>query len=472
MRAVRVAEGNSEYGRRERIVIVGGGPAGWAAATELRKLGFSGEVVVIAEEKLGPYDRPACSKGLLSGHQLPRDIRLRPLGDDVTWRIGARAEGLDTVNRRVLLDTGEAYAYDALVIATGSRPTLPRWWPSEEMPNLFPLHAVGDAVGLRHAFENARKLAIVGGGLTGSEVACAAVSMARKAVIINSQPFLMPRNVGEPIGALITESHRAAGIDMRLGQRVKDLEHVGAGWRLTLDSGEGVTADVVVLTTGERPDTDWLEGSGLDISDGVLCDPMLRAVGADGVVAAGALVRWPNLRYGWQPQRVGQWIAALEHGQGAARTLMAGVDAAPVSVLPRYWSDQLGLRIQVCGRIDGPAEVGLTEMRPGRKATARAGVLANYSIDGRLAGVVAVNAPKGFTVASRMLAAEPVPSYFDAASAQPAPQAAPVAAPVAQEAPLAAAAGMAGGGPAPAPGWYGEPPAPPQRPERRLHAVH
>lgn len=428
MRAVRVVPSEygqeSDYGRKERIVIVGGGPAGWAAAGELRRAAFSGEVVVIADEPLGPYDRTACSKGLINGHQLPKDIRLDlASAPDVQWRIGQRAVGLDPVARRVLLSGGEALAYDGLVIATGSRPTLPSWWPSEPQPSLFPLHDVSDATTLRHAFDSARKVAVVGGGLTGCEVACASVAMARKAVVVNSQQYLMPRSLGEPIGALVTSAHHASGIETRLGRRVAEAARYRDSWRLVLDDGDVLTADMVVLTAGERPDVDWLEGTGLDISNGVRCDAALRAVGAEGIVAAGALVHWPNLRYGQELSRVGQWIAALEMGQAAARTLLSGRDAAPATLLPRFWSDQLGLRIQVCGRLDFPGEVGLTELRPGRRHTARAGVVASYSHNGRLTGVVAVNAPRAFTVASRMLAAEPIPSYFDqpAAVEEPAP---------------------------------------------------
>jgi NAD(P)H-nitrite reductase large subunit len=453
MRAVRVVE--SDYGRRERIVIVGGGPAGWAAANELRRAGFSGEVAVIADEQLGPYDRTACSKGLLNGHQLPRDIRLDRKGcPDVNWRIGQRAIGLDTAAGRVALSGGESYAYDGLIIATGSRPTLPKWWPSEPAPGLHPLHDVADAMTLRNALGSARRVAVVGGGLTGCEVACGVVKMARQAVVINSQAYLMPRSLGEPIGALVTAAHHAAGIETRLGRRVAEAGRFRDAWRLVLDDGDVVTADMVVLTAGERPDVDWLEGAGLDVSDGVRCDAALRVVGADGVVAAGALVRWPNLRYGRELSRVGQWIAALEQGQAAARTLLSGPDAAPATLLPRFWSDQLGLRIQVCGRLDYPGEVGLTELRPGRRHTARAGVVASYSQRGRLTGVVAVNAPRAFTVASRMLAAEPVPTWFDhAAVAEPAP---------------AWAGQSASAGP---PAWAGQPAAAEAPPERRLRAV-
>jgi NADPH-dependent 2,4-dienoyl-CoA reductase/sulfur reductase-like enzyme len=278
---------------------------------------------------------------------------------------------------------------------------------------------MGEAMALRRAMHTARHIAVIGGGLTGCELACSAVAMARKATLINSQRYLMPRAIGEPVGQLVTAAHRAAGIDVRVGVRVSHIDRWRRGWRVVLDDDTVVDSDLVVLTAGETPDVEWLAGTNLDISDGVLCDETLRAVGEDGIVAVGALARWPNLRYSHQPTMVGQWIAALEHGQAAARTLMTGYDAPPVTVVPRFWSDQFGLRIQVCGQLDGPGEVGLTELRPGRRDTARAGVLASYTQAGALTGVVAVNAPRAFNVAARMLLSEPMPSYLGAAVPEP-----------------------------------------------------
>lgn len=419
------AVSRSEYGPRDRILVVGGGAAGWAAAAELRRRGFAGDVTVVSAEPVRPYDRTACSKGLLDGRQRPQDTLLDLTGcPGVRWRTGVRAESLDPYARRVVLSTGEAVGYDGLVVATGTRAALPADWPLGR-PGLHLLHDLSDAWSLRAALASARRVAVVGGGLTGCEVACAAVAMARRAVLVNSRPYLLPRSVGEQVGTLLTAAHRAAGIELRLGRSVAAAERRPLGWRLLLDDGDAVEADLVVVAAGEKPDLAWLAGTPADLTDGVLCDETLRVTGLDGVVAAGALARWPNLRYGRRPARVGQWISAVEQGQGAARTLLAGDrEAPPVALLPRFWSDQNGLRIQVCGRLDRSAEVVLTELRPRRRDTARAGVVASYVERGRVAGVVAVNAPRAFAVACRMLLAEPLP-----APVRP-PVLAPVPAPV------------------------------------------
>jgi len=144
-------------------------------------------------------------------------------------------------------------------------------------------------------------------------------------------------------------------------------------------------------------------------------------VGTSNMVAAGAIARWPDLRRSEIPARVGHWIAALEHGRGAARTLLHGPDARPVTLMPRFWSEQHGLRIQVCGRIDPAADIAISELRPGRRDTARAGVLATYHLDGRAIGVAGVNAPHAFAITARALEANLVmaPDSLPAADRPP-----------------------------------------------------
>jgi NADPH-dependent 2,4-dienoyl-CoA reductase/sulfur reductase-like enzyme len=390
------------YDWRDRIVVVGAGPAGMAAADELRRLGFAGDLTLLGDE--APYDRPACSKGLLTGRQSPRDVLLPPPEAPMDVKLGRRATSLDAVRRQVITDTGEVFDYDGLVIATGARPTHPAGWPVGE-PGLHALHTVADAWAVRQRLRDAERVAIVGGGLTGCEAACAVVGMAREAVIIDPKPCLMYRALGEPVGALVTEAHQHSGVQTRLGRRVASIEsRRGGHWRLTLDDGERIAADVVLLTAGEKPDTGWLAGSGLDIRDGVRCDEHLRVRGTDGVVAAGVVARWPNLRFTTEPGRCGQWIAAMEQGRSAAAALLAGDrPVPPVTLLPRFWSQQGDLRIQGCGLIDPRAEIHLTRLRPGRPDAARSGVLAGFYQGGRMVGLVAVNAPHGFTTSTRAM---------------------------------------------------------------------
>jgi len=168
------------FGWRDRIVVVGAGPAGLAAADELRRLGFTGDLTVLGDER--PYDRPACSKGLLSGHQKPSDVALRMPEAPMELRLGRRAVLLDTDNQVVITDDDEVYRYDGLVIATGAAPVVPRGWPVGE-PGLHTLHTLSDAWAVRSELYHAERVAIVGGGLTGCsrvpEVLCCSVAPLR-----------------------------------------------------------------------------------------------------------------------------------------------------------------------------------------------------------------------------------------------------------------------------------------------------
>lgn len=407
------------YGWSDRILIVGGGPAGVAASEELRRQGFNGNITLLCDEPDAPYDRPACSKSLLTGHARPKDVRMPIDGElEVHWQHGRRAVAVDMRSRTVLTQTDEEYAFDGLVIATGSYAALPKGWPSG--PGIHVLHTVDEAWQLRQDLRPAERVAIVGGGLTGCETACAVRELARDAVLIDPKPYVMGRAVGEPIGYLIAEEHRKFGVEMRLGRRVKEVDRQRGRWRLALDDGSAVHADVVVATLGEKPDVAWLEGTGMDISQGILCDETLRVVGAEGVVAAGAAVRWPNLIYGSEPTMVGQWIAAVEQGQAAARALLAGDrEVPPVGIVPRYWSLQNGLRIMVAGDFRPTDHIVMTEMRPYRKDTARAGVMASYYRDNDLVGLIAVNAGRAFTETTRAMLIDTPVRYQPQPKSQP-----------------------------------------------------
>ena len=338
----------------DRVVIVGAGLAALSAAEWLRKKGFRGEVVVVGDEQHQPYNRTPLSKGLLTGDVRAKELPLRsytPL--DVQWRLGHQALGLDLARRMIHLSRGAELAFDGLIIATGVRA---RHLPEApiDSPHVSTLRTIDDARAIDAIMTNARRIAVVGGGFLGCEIASTARERGIAVTIADRSATLLHRALGAPIGAVIGDVHRSHGVKLHLGVGVSGWSETPRGARLTLDDQETVDADLVVIGVGTEPNTEWLRESGLDIEDGVRCDATGHVLDTDGarvegIVAAGDVARWPNHRFDTVPRRVEHWINAVEMGQAAATSLLAGSAASPFMPIPRFWSHQHGVRIQASG---------------------------------------------------------------------------------------------------------------------------
>jgi 3-phenylpropionate/trans-cinnamate dioxygenase ferredoxin reductase component len=329
----------------QTIAIVGGSLAGLKAAETLREDGFEGRIAVVGDEP--PYDRPPLSKEILAGEMTPEQAALAPAdGVDVEWLTGRRATALDVAARRVRLDGGDALGYDGLVIATGSAPRrLPGLEPDGD--RVLELRTMADALRLRAILETASRVAVVGCGFIGVEVASAARARDVEVVLVSLDPPLA--QAGALAGGVAEALLREHGAELRVGRTVGAVERGAGRCRVTLDDGEALLTDAVVVAVGAAPRTDWLAGSGLDVADGVLCDSALRVVGADAVVAAGDVARWPNPLFPEAPIRVEHWNNAIEQGAAAARALLAGEDAEPFAAVPSFWSDHFGVRLRSVG---------------------------------------------------------------------------------------------------------------------------
>jgi NADPH-dependent 2,4-dienoyl-CoA reductase/sulfur reductase-like enzyme len=344
------------------IVIVGGGLAGLRACERLRELGYSGPVTMVGEETRPAYNRPPLSKQVLEHRMHPDDLRLNSFVDlDIEPRYGVRAERLEPLSRHVVLSDGERLAYDGLIIATGVSPRrLPDAPNNDERVRV--LRTINDATSLDRLLRRARRLLIVGGGFVGCEVAATARHRAIPVTIVDPAPNLLGRVVGPALGALIAELHTEAGVDLRLGRSIKQWRTASHAVTAHLDDGSEIAADVVLVAVGTAPRVEWLADLGLDLSNGVLCDATCHVAGLDDVVAAGDVARWPNPRFGEEARRVEHWINAIEHGQAAAESLLEGREAAkPFAPLPRFWSEQYGLRVQAVGMPAIAERVALAE---------------------------------------------------------------------------------------------------------------
>jgi NADPH-dependent 2,4-dienoyl-CoA reductase/sulfur reductase-like enzyme len=367
------------------IAIVGGSLAGLKAAEALRQEGFDGRITIVGDEP--PYDRPPLSKEILTGEMTPAEAALAPADDvDAEWLTGRRATALDVTARRVALDGGDAREYDGLVIASGSVPRrLPGLEPDGD--RVLELRTMADALRLRAILEGASRVVVIGCGFIGVEIASAARARDVEVVVVSLDPPLV--QAGALAGGVVDALLRERGARLRIGRTVRTAERGAGGCRVTLDDGEAVRADAVVVAVGAAPRTDWLAASGLDVTDGVLCDAALRVVGADRVVAAGDVARWPHPAFPEAPIRVEHWNNAIEQGAAAARTLLAGDDAEPFASIPSFWSDHFGVRLSSVGL---PALADRFEVTAGAVEERRF-VAAAYR-DGRLVGGITYGIPR------------------------------------------------------------------------------
>ncbi|MEU4668638.1 FAD/NAD(P)-binding oxidoreductase [Amycolatopsis sp. NPDC023774] len=334
----------------DRIVIVGAGVAGLRAAERLRELGFDGEIVVVGDEARRPYHRPMISKQLVMGAARPPDTTLRAYRDlDVHWRLGTRATHLDTVERVVHLPGGESLWYDGLVLATG---VVPRHLPGSPRhdPRVRVLRTIDDALAVRHCLHVSTKPAVViGGGLIGNEFAASMRHLGRDVTLVGHAKAPLHR-FGSRISDAVVKLHKEHRTKLAMGSEVRHWISTDDTVGLHLTNNKLLVASCVVLAIGSVPAVDYLRGSGLDVEDGVLCEPTLFAEGADDVVVAGDLARWPNLRFDEVPRRVEHWINAVESARAAAENLIAGRSAAtPFAPLPRAWSTLYDVRLQMAG---------------------------------------------------------------------------------------------------------------------------
>jgi NADPH-dependent 2,4-dienoyl-CoA reductase/sulfur reductase-like enzyme len=371
-----------------RVVVVGGSLAGVRAAEALRRGGFDGSLTIVGDEQHRPYDRPPLSKQVLAGTRAPEDATLDVSGDlHAEWRLGVRAAALDLDRRTVVLADGDALPFDGVVLATGAEPRRIPGWPVD-LEGVHVLRSLDDCLALRADLDaGPRRVVVVGAGFIGCEVAATARGRDLPVTVIEPLPAPCIRGLGEEMGGFVADLHREHGVDLRLGAVVEGIEGHGRVARAHLADGTSIDADVVVVGIGVSPATGWLEGSGLTLDDGVVCDSTCAA--APGVVAAGDIARWDHPRHG--TMRVEHWDNAVEQGVHAGQTLLAhlaGGVGEPFAPVPWFWSDQYDRKLQLAGR---PAPDSAVEVIEGSVEERR--FLATYSTGGEVVAVLGVNLP-------------------------------------------------------------------------------
>ena len=383
------------------VAVVGASLAGLRAVETFREDGYDGRLVLVGAEPHLPYDRPPLSKELLAGTATPEDAVLRAPDDydelDLELHLGRRAEGLDLDRREVVLDDGQRLAFDGAVLATGA--SARQLSPAPDLAGIHLLRTLDDCLAIAAALEAGPRVAVVGAGFIGSEVASTCRDRGLDVTVLEALPVPMVRAVGPEMGRVLTGLHADHGVPVRTGVGVAGFDGSGRVEAVLLEDGSRVEADLVVVGVGVVPETRWLEGSGLSLENGVTCDATCTA--APGVVAAGDVARWYNPLYG-RAMRVEHWTNASEQGAAAARSLLAraaGREPEPFAPVPYFWSDQYGLKIQFVGACAPDDEVVVVD-----GSTDDRRFVAIYGRGDRIVAALAVGRPRLLMAYRRLIA--------------------------------------------------------------------
>ncbi|MPY85775.1 MAG: NAD(P)/FAD-dependent oxidoreductase [Actinophytocola sp.] len=383
----------------DHVVVVGGSVGGIRTVSGLRAARCDGAITLVDPEAAAPYDRPPLSKQVLAGTWEPEKASLGDPGSQ--WNARVIAERTTSVNvdaHEITLRTGERLGYDALVIATGAAPrTLPG---AATHDGVHVLRTMTDCLDLRQSLERGGPLVVVGGGFIGAEVASTARALGVEVTIAEALGAPMAHVLGDQVAALLTTLHERNGVTVRCGAGVRALDGDGRVEAVLLDDGSRLPADTVVVGIGVMPNTGWLEGSGIRLDNGVVCDEYCAAVDVEDVYALGDVARWRDRQAG-RHVRLEHWTNATEQANTVAHNLTHPDDQRAHTARPYFWSDQHGVKIQLMGYADPASSVTIVRQEGGRERIA-----AIYHDGDELRAALTINWPRALATVRAALEAK------------------------------------------------------------------
>jgi len=356
------------------VVIVGASMGGLRAAEALRRFGYLGPITAIGDEPYSPYNRPPLSKEVLANEISHEAVAFaqRPATADVNWVLGTRAESADLDHRTVTDSNGQVHPYSALIIATGLRPKRLQV-SNSELAGRHAVRTLDDAIALRAALVPGARVVILGAGFIGCEVAATARKLGCDVTVVAPGVHPIVRPLGVELARELQRRHEAEGVRFKMKTAVTDLLGEGQVAGVLLDSGEELACDVFVEAIGSDTNTEWLEGTGLDLSDGVHTDNAMRAIRIDGsacddVFAIGDVARFANPMFDDVARRVEHWNIPTDTAKRVGQVLAAQLNAAEnwpevldetFAPVPSFWSDQFEMHILSFGLLALADEVKL-----------------------------------------------------------------------------------------------------------------
>ena len=390
---------NAKSTANEPVVVIGAGQAAAQLATSLRSGGFAGPLTVIGDEPFLPYQRPPLSKKFLADRPPPDSLYLRPAPfwaeRNVAFVLGTAAAKVDLRGRVVTLADGREIPFHTLVFATGTcARRLPL--PGIDSAGVFSLRAIGDVQHLRPVFDEARCIAILGGGYIGLETAAVMRGEQRDVIVLEAEDRVLKRVTAPAIAKFFDRIHRERGVDIRVQARVAAIDGEGSELVLRMADGSEVKANAVLLAAGAKANDELAEAAGLACRDGILVDAVGRAK-VENVYAIGDCARFPSARYG-RLLRLECVQNAIDQAKAAAAAILGG--AASYDPVPWFWSDQYEFKLQIAGLFDGyddTAEIG--DAAAGRFSV-------EYRRGGALIAADSVNDARTHMLARRRIAEE------------------------------------------------------------------
>jgi len=381
-----------------QLIIVGAGQAAAQAIQTLVQKSYAGRVTVIGEEPHPPYQRPPLSKKYLSGDLERKRLYIRPIDfyaqNGIDLVLGARAEQIDRAGRRVILGDGRGLGYDELLLATGSRVRIMDV-PGADLDGIHYLRRIDDADAIAAELKPGRRLVVVGGGYIGLEAAAVARTRGLAVTVIETADRVLARVVCPEVSEFYRRIHEAAGVRVLCGGGVR--EFVGDGRIEAVVTSDGVAhpCELAVVGVGILPNTELAERAGLRCDNGICVDERARS-SDPRIFAAGDCSNHPNEIFG-RRVRLESVHNAIEQAKTAALTILG--EDQPYAQVPWFWSDQYDVKLQIAGLSQGYDRIAL------RGDTAERRFAAYYLREGRIIAVDAVNSPKDFLLAKKLIAA-------------------------------------------------------------------